>query len=1239
MKKNTLIICFALVITTVKIFAQSNARQPHDNLNFSSGSSPNGAGMGGGESINVDAYTGKLSVGIPIYSFGNTASGLSHNISLNYDGGGVQVDAIASNIGLNWQLNFGGGIQRQVNGLPDEQGIIGTNIIQATADPSDLKNIIDNKTDSEFDTYYFSAGNNGGSFIIDNAGEFIFNQKTNIKIEKIVTAPNIGDCPNIKFIITLPDGTKYYYENFNCSKLDYLDDNKRQVYASNNWYITKIVAPFSTSEILFTYDNYTLDFVSGKSFNEYLPEGGFDIDEVFYSFKNIKEINLKIAEKRIAKINYPDGTEVEFLYSSFNRRDLITDKAIEQIKISNNGKEYFYKLEHSYLGSNSESDYQAYSIINESNSRDFRLLLKKIGKSAGSIDLPGYEFTYYNGLPARFSNIDVDKYGFKGEAENRFIALPGLMPGSDRSVQNVTKVQKGSLYKIKNPLGGLSTIGFENNQIECSSLSEVTLGTFFDTYTYPINTSVPIPEVATPAMTATNSNYSAFTHQMPILPKPVGYTSIYNTVYYKIYIKPIWDQNNCFIETKNGGQVIPISAYKYENIGSSHNISNRVMKYSKQNQNFSIIIKANVNDDICIGTLVTANPNNCGNTPLNDAFEIIKIEYYNAECAEKIGGLRVRGITMDDNILSSTNIVKSYKYVNEDGTSSGIVLNRPKFNLKYTEYYAPVNVATHPGIPIGTPPAVIPTYDGYYLTSNNVYSLGLPQANIGTTYQYDVRFGNPINDVFNTNGGYVAYKRVEEYQGTTTNYLSKTVTDFSTFLDYPMPADVLANSLKGGPSGGWEFLHGLPKKVRVYTKNGTLKSETDYTYTINQEIKNQADYVSAKVNLRKHPGTDITDFTVCNYYPLTGYVFPNTTTTKEYFDNGQFVTTSSSQSFDPVNMVPLQSGFNTSLGESIVTKYRYAHDFSTSGVIADLNTYKINVGPIVTEVWKGSMPNTRMLNAQVSKLQNTNAGIRFAKGYSFKSLQPKPLTTFGGIWTNALYTTLPSFFEEGGHADLYDNLGNVLQTSFKGKFKSAIYDYNNHYLVAEIENAKWADCAYTGFETYDWGFGGWNFTAFSASYVSSSFTGNKAYSFGVGNSLQKTISIGKEYIITLWANAVPPIVTTTINGYSGPVYSVLTPSVLETHNGWTMYKYEIGNASNVAITTPVSIPLDEVRLYPKNASMTTYSYEPLYGKISICDGTNKTIHTIFDEFGRPKLTKDIDGNILNKTEYEIQQPY
>jgi YD repeat-containing protein len=64
--------------------------------------------------------------------------------------------------------------------------------------------------------------------------------------------------------------------------------------------------------------------------------------------------------------------------------------------------------------------------------------------------------------------------------------------------------------------------------------------------------------------------------------------------------------------------------------------------------------------------------------------------------------------------------------------------------------------------------------------------------------------------------------------------------------------------------------------------------------------------------------------------------------------------------------------------------------------------------------------------------------------------------------------------------------------------------------------------------------------------------------------------------------------------------------------------------------------IDEVRMYPLNAQMTTYTYDPLIGVTSITDAKGDTITYTYDSFGRLQNVKDKDGNILSENEYHYK---
>lgn len=69
-----------------------------------------------------------------------------------------------------------------------------------------------------------------------------------------------------------------------------------------------------------------------------------------------------------------------------------------------------------------------------------------------------------------------------------------------------------------------------------------------------------------------------------------------------------------------------------------------------------------------------------------------------------------------------------------------------------------------------------------------------------------------------------------------------------------------------------------------------------------------------------------------------------------------------------------------------------------------------------------------------------------------------------------------------------------------------------------------------------------------------------------------------------------------------------------------------GTTYNMSLTGQV----DEVRLYPADARMTTYTYEPVVGMTSKCDENSDIIYYEYDELSRLALVRDGKGKILKK---------
>jgi hypothetical protein len=86
---------------------------------------------------------------------------------------------------------------------------------------------------------------------------------------------------------------------------------------------------------------------------------------------------------------------------------------------------------------------------------------------------------------------------------------------------------------------------------------------------------------------------------------------------------------------------------------------------------------------------------------------------------------------------------------------------------------------------------------------------------------------------------------------------------------------------------------------------------------------------------------------------------------------------------------------------------------------------------------------------------------------------------------------------------------------------------------------------------------------------------------------------------------------------------------------WTYMQQTLsGGAGSVTIGTGAYV--DEVRLHPKNATMVTYTYNPLLGITSMTDENLNTTYYGHDNFGRLQWIKDNDGNLVRTYEYHFK---
>ena len=220
--------------------------------------------------------------------------------------------------------------------------------------------------------------------------------------------------------------------------------------------------------------------------------------------------------------------------------------------------------------------------------------------------------------------------------------------------------------------------------------------------------------------------------------------------------------------------------------------------------------------------------------------------------------------------------------------------------------------------------------------------------------------------------------------------------------------------------------------------------------------------------------------------------------------------------------------------------------------------------------------------------------------------------------------------------DAYDKKGNILQQTGRDQIPaSQLYSYENSLPIAQIIGAGHNQLAHTSFEapdeaTFSIGFfkdreGNFEWKNGDASFHSDAHTGQRSYS---GSEIVfKDLPAGR-YLISCWAKQ--------REGNSNLTVYFSNPSTAqEAGTDWTYLEWTF-NTENGISELPIFSNgnlIDEVRIHPVGAQMTTYTYDPLIGVTSETDANNITTYYEYDNHNRLQLLKDQHKDIRQRYQY------
>lgn len=606
-------------------------------------------------------------------------------------------------------------------------------------------------------------------------------------------------------------------------------------------------------------------------------------------------------------------------------------------------------------------------------------------------------------------------------------------------------------------------------------------------------------------------------------------------------------------------------------------------------------------------------------------YETNKCSYSNSII--NAGGLRIKQIRKYDGI-SPTPVISTYKYGNNE---SG-----------YGNLNAPINFTLNPS---------------FFTSSIVSQAWGNPQSQQGCPESIRSRtYSSGLSiDLVPYDGTPVYYDYVTEYNGDLVNgaTLGKTVYNYLFTPDVNNSYVPNSSAKLYTQTNYWK--RGYLASKSVYDSNNKLLYQLVNNYGAFQSVRYDSvgllvsrnyDYVVVPPSSESLNDPNVTGQSFACGYPMylfdyasysvtTGnYVLYSTTeTTFDQNTPSNSLSKTTSYVYNNTNYQPSQITTNLSNGENEVTNIKYPGDYTISSLpdtksagILNLQSKNIITPPV---------------EKYIQRMNPGGSNSRTITGVltSFKTSQPYPDTIYrfesaSGV---ADFTTSDisgnSFVKDYRYQPAvilqnFDNRGNtVQQQKISDAVYSYIWDYNQQYPVAEVTNASLPDIAYTSFEAD--GTGNWAITRSAIVVDATSPTGQKCYNITSASSITKSgLNTSTAYIVSYWSKNGSSLFT--VNGSSG--------STGVSANGWTYYEHVISGASTITISTSGSGSIDEVRLYPKGALMTTYMYNSLVGMTSQCDAANHIAYYEYDAFNRLKLIRDLYKNIVKRFDYLYQLP-
>ncbi|MBC9930620.1 hypothetical protein [Chitinophaga qingshengii] len=420
-------------------------------------------------------------------------------------------------------------------------------------------------------------------------------------------------------------------------------------------------------------------------------------------------------------------------------------------------------------------------------------------------------------------------------------------------------------------------------------------------------------------------------------------------------------------------------------------------------------------------------------------------------------------------------------------------------------------------------------------------------------------------------------------------------------------------------------LNGKLLSKQVYDAAGKPVSKTTYEYSMN----NQTWLRGVKLyTFDPLPTSNQNPALYGVFYRNTSSWFvPSREVNTIYDVNGNQSTTTKTFTYGNIahkEMTRMETG--KSDGRTLITKYMYPDDYPQAGAGSFVGEMKNRhmISPVIEEQTLIADNTTKNLTGGkfTSYKLLSNGSYAPAAVYMLENAAPLADTSASTITGNSL-PVLHSAYVPEAYFDNYDMAGNLKDFHKPNNMTgSYLWNYRAGYPIAQIDNANAAEVAYTSFEAD--ADGNWVVPS-DARNATGGLTGDKSYNLSNGAISSPGLSAGRAYLLSYWSQ----------NGAcSLQGAAVVKTTTGKNIRGYTYYQHLVTIGAAGVVTVSGNNTIDELRLYPADAQMRTYTYIPLTGISSQCDQNNQLLFYEYDNMNRLRLIKDQDGKILKMICYD-----